>query len=159
MIEEAFLQQRAKLKLTKVNEIKKFLDGKTIEIIDITGGHNYGPIGSRIKFDNIKTALVTTESLSYGITNGNTISYNKFRVVISETISNINNEISIIKESIKESKEEIDLLESRKNFMKENGVKEFDEDQFKAFHVLELLEEPRLTRIKKAELIAKLINQ
>lgn len=59
---------------------------------------------------------------------------------------------------IKSLKEEIAELNSKLDFMNEHKLEEYDADTFKAFSVLKLVDNKKLSTIDKAKLIAELIK-
>jgi hypothetical protein len=59
---------------------------------------------------------------------------------------------------IKSLKEEITELNSKLDFMNEHKLEEYDADTFKAFSVLKLVDNKKLSTIDKAKLIAELIK-
>ena len=59
---------------------------------------------------------------------------------------------------IKLLKEEISELNSKLDFMNEHKLEEYDSDTFKAFSVLKLVDNKKLSTIDKAKLIAELIK-
>lgn len=67
-------------------------------------------------------------------------------------------QIEKAKEKIEATKAFIDETESKIKFMDELGVEEFDENEFKAYHTLLLIEKSDMTTIEKAKAIAKLIS-
>lgn len=67
-------------------------------------------------------------------------------------------QIEKAKEKIEATKAFIYETESKIKFMDEVGVEEFDENEFKAYHTLLLIEKSDMTTIEKAKAIAKLIS-
>ena len=67
-------------------------------------------------------------------------------------------QIEKAKEKIEATKAFIAETESKIKFMDEVGVEEFDENEFKAYHTLLLIEKSDMTAIEKAKAIAKLIS-
>lgn len=67
-------------------------------------------------------------------------------------------QINKAKDKIEATKAFIAETESKIKFMDELGVEEFDENEFKAYHTLLLIEKSDMTTIEKAKAIAKLIS-
>lgn len=63
-----------------------------------------------------------------------------------------------IKDEIEELEDEIFELKSRLAFLEETDSKEFDENEFKVYNTLKIIEKKGLSQIDKAKAIAKLIN-
>jgi hypothetical protein len=70
---------------------------------------------------------------------------------ILESIKEVQNEIET-------KNSEISNLRSKLKFMEENGLEEFDEDQFKVFRTLELIDSKDLSKMEMVKEIAKLIK-
>ncbi len=66
-------------------------------------------------------------------------------------------QIEKAKDKIEATKAFIVETESKIKFMDELGVEDFDENEFKAYHTLLLIEKSDMTTIEKAKAIAKLI--
>ncbi len=58
-----------------------------------------------------------------------------------------------IGEELKEAKEAVKLLETKIAFMKETGAEEFDENEFKVYNTLTILDEKKLSKLDKAKAI------
>jgi len=54
--------------------------------------------------------------------------------------------------------EQIRLVNVKLAYMKETGAEEFDENEFKVFNTLSILDEKKLSKLDKAKAIAALIN-
>jgi hypothetical protein len=66
-------------------------------------------------------------------------------------------QIEKAKEKIEATKAFIAETESKIKFMDEVGAEDFDENEFKAYHTLLLIEKSDMTTMEKAKAIAKLI--
>lgn len=62
-------------------------------------------------------------------------------------------------ESIKQIQEKIERVKARIQFMDETGTDEFDENTFKAYQALSIIESGNLSKIEQAQAIANLINK
>ncbi len=108
---------------------------------------------------------VTVKSIGYGnpiyiyIEEGTNIYLTS--TVLDELPLTVAELTSQIKE-LKSKKEELDLEISETKdkiaFMKENGIEEFDENEFKVMKTLETLEDPKTTKLQKAKIIAGMLN-
>lgn len=155
---KSFSIQKKELGLTSINQIRTFLQGKKIEILININGHNYGAAGDIIEFTSMSSASVNQTSLSYGIPGGNTFNYSQFRVVLEETAADFKAAIKREKIKFKEIEKNIEELQSKIDYLKETGLDKFDEDQYKALKVLELLDKPNLSKLEKSKIIADLIK-
>lgn len=73
-------------------------------------------------------------------------------------------EISVISQEelqkeLEEAKEKVTQIQNKIDYLNESGAKEFDEEQFKVYYTLKLLENKDLSRIEKSKLIADLIKK
>lgn len=152
---KSFLVQKTNKKLHSTIEINSYLIGKKCIVIANLGGHNYGPIGSEF---TITQGNASTTSLSSGIPGGNSIQFTEFSVIEFSTKENIQAEIKELKADKKRIDSDIKNLNLKLDFIKENNLEIFDEDQFKAYKTLVLVEDPTLSRIEKAKLIAELVK-
>lgn len=132
------------------------LIGKVVKVIANRAGHNY-PIGSRItitgvhNISNLVTCTVRTAESSYSF-------YLDDFEISGQTIEELEKDIVDYEKSIKEFQLDIENIKSKISFMKKNEIKEFDENQFKAYYTLELLDNKKLNNIQRAQAIAKLIK-
>ena len=154
---KTFTQQKRERKLTTVAKIKAYLQNKRIKIVNNAGGHNYGINGTTILLET-PTMHVSTTGLSGGFPGGNTINFNEFMVIDILTKDDILNNIEDIEKNIKSLKRDIADEKLKLEFLKETKSKEFNENEFKAFKTLSLLENDSLSKIEKARLIATLID-
>jgi len=77
----------------------------------------------------------------------------------------ISQELEIASYTVKDIQEEISCLEkeitcqqSKLQYMTENGLEEFDENQYKVFQTLKTLDNKEITQVQKSKIIAELIN-
>lgn len=63
-----------------------------------------------------------------------------------------------IKEKVKVLKEEIKVYENQLSYMKESGTDKFDADEFKAYSILNTVDEKGLNNFEKAKKIALLFK-
>lgn len=154
---ETFYAYKVRTKLGTAMKIREYLAGKTIEIITLAGGHNYGQPGDKVKLDN-PGMRTTSTGLSAGVLGGNTISFTNFRIIDLETREQIREYIKDIEENIEELKTSIKYQESKIEYLDETKGIIFDENEFKAFSVLSMLDDSSTTKLEKAKLISGLMN-
>lgn len=63
-----------------------------------------------------------------------------------------------IAKNIDKLKSEIAIAENQLKFMDDNGLENYDEDQFKVYQTLTTLEDATLSKMDKAKMIADLIS-
>jgi len=89
---------------------------------------------------------------------GNTLRYSSFRLPIAQKKKELLEEIICLKADKKKIDNEINSIKDKIEFITENQCEKFDEEEFKAFQTLKLVDNPKLSRIEKAKLIAKLLK-
>lgn len=67
--------------------------------------------------------------------------------------------INALEKDKKEITAKINVIKDQIKFLKETDSETLDENEFKAYRTLTLVEDPSLTKIKKAKLIAELIGK
>lgn len=157
MIQKSFNVQKRAVG-TSITAIRTYLTGKKIKIISVAGGHNYGPVGTVLELTNIATASISSSSINYGIPNGNTLRFTEFTVLTEITSKEIKEDIKMYKEQLKEIEASITQCNNKLDYLKEIGSDKFDDNEFKAYETLKLVDNKKLSTIEKAKLIAKLIN-
>ena len=63
-----------------------------------------------------------------------------------------------IEAQIKEAQAAIEIAKGKLKWMQETNSEEFDEDEFKVWHTLTMLEDTNTTKVQKAKAIAQLIK-
>ena len=150
--------------------LKEYLIGKRIKIVKMTGAHNYGPIGTVHEIQAIVgsvgggTGNVYT-SISVLIPQGNNIAFTNFTVIeeVSEAIllgdiEKLNLDKEELGTQIEECDAKIALVKERLSYLKENNLEVFDEEEFKSFRALSLLEDDNLSKLEKAKILANIIR-
>lgn len=153
-----------KLKGKTQVEANQYVKGKKFKVISNASGSGV-PVGEHITMTSCNIATNT----NFG---GSTIGAKRISNNIhtgwcglaelecpSSTLKDLEDDIESIDNTIIELKQSKKLKEENVQFMKKNGLKEFNEDEFKVFAVLETLEQPGLSKIKRAQLITKLIKE
>lgn len=136
--------------------------GDKFKIINSAHGHSYGPIGT-ICTANISFTFDSKDCSIYALAKGkNSIYADQFILTVTNK-QEIQKEIVELKKELvdktKSIKEQIANLEIRLKFMNENKLDNFDETEFKAYKVLQLLKDKKLSDIERAKLIASLVNE
>ena len=121
-------------------------DIKIGEEYELTYNYNTQfPKGTKIK--------ITGKSGSYAYFNTNA-----YYVLPSRLKKVMDTKISITK-LIANKKAEIVELQAKLNFLKESGEAQYNENTFKAYQTLKLLDNNKLTKMEKAKLISGLISK
>lgn len=147
-----------------ISNISKAVSGKKVKIIDNTrSGHGLlpGSYGTIIKYNGSPQAPYYgsfTVSGELGTGAPWTV-YGTELKFSGDTKEEIENEISEINKTIITLNKEIDQLKAKLVFMKEQKLEVFDENTFKAFQTLSLLDNKKLSKIEKAKLISDLIGK
>lgn len=165
--EKSFNVQSKELGLNSVSgsniKIRQYLIGKKIKILNKSGGHNYGMTGDVITLNNQRMSVSggtgnTYNSLNHGIEGGNNLKFTQFTVLTNITVKDIEDNITSLKKDISNIKEEIKKEEVKIEYLKETGSEKYDENEFKVYTTLSLLEDPKLSKLEKAKLVANLIK-
>jgi len=102
-----------------------------------------------------KGATVIISNKSYG-----SAYFDNGRYSISPMYLNkIDNTKLAISKKITEKKKEIEELQAKLDFLKESGETKYNENTFKAFQTVKLLDNKKLTAMDKAKLISGLISK
>jgi len=64
-----------------------------------------------------------------------------------------------LEQELSEAQTELDNIQFKIDWIKETGSEEFNEDEFKVYQTLKLLENGKLSMIEKSKLIAELIKK
>lgn len=64
-----------------------------------------------------------------------------------------------IQKELQEAKDKVTQAQNKIDYLNESGVKEYDEEQFKVYSTLKLLENKELSMVEKSKLIADLIKR
>jgi len=153
-----FLKQSTKAGITTIARRRLLLKDKTIRIIANSNGHNYGSVGETVKLDNMEAATMSASSVTKGFKGGNSINFRDFYIVdYNISAESLAEEKKILRKKIKDIEKEIDKIDSKVAWMKEVGASVFNDNEFKVFRTLTLLEDPNLSKIKRTKLISKLI--
>ena len=150
--------------MRKINNFKSQKDanntliGKKLKVIGNTASHGQ-PIGAIITVAGIQYPT-TNNPVFTAVCNGTVRHFNYADVeAFSLTIDDLQEDITRLCKEIEESKKEQEMIAAKIKFMHSNGLEEYDENTFKAFHTLELLDNKKLSKIEKAKLISKLISE
>lgn len=159
-----FSTRMKELSLTgKYAELMDYLRGKKAVVTSSTGGHNYGCIGTEFIIKDsayLSGSATASGSINAGIPGGNNIKFTQFSIIEEPlTKEELEKEIESLRKKKKDIDGDIQEIKDKINYLKETGNTEYDENEFKAYHTLELLEDPNMTRLEKSKLIARLVNK
>jgi hypothetical protein len=130
----------------------KFKKGDRVKVISNNTG-SMTPVGTIVTIDSAQGNQI------YYTMNGSSCSKNKSEFTLIEiTVKDFELSLKNLDNDIKKIEEEKAIILDKINFMKENALTVLDEDQYKAFGVLKLLDNKALTTIEKSKLIADLIK-
>lgn len=149
-----------------IEKLKNYLTGKTVEIISNNSGHNYR-IGDKIKITKEQSRLLTISNITNPTAgtigrltpSGNNAFFRDLKIIDKFNKEYFLEEIKNLEESKKEIDSDIENYKFKINFLEETNLKEFDENEFKAYKTLSLIEDNSLSKVEKAKLIASLIEK
>jgi len=139
-----------------INKKTKNMIGKKVRMIKTPCGKQsskFGYEGREMYVVSKNSSYPNTWSLSAS-PNGHSIgwAFDYEREVIFINLETI--EQDLLKKQL-----EVETLKDKIKWMKEAGVAEFDEDQFKVYQTLKLLDNHNLSTLEKSKLIAELIKK
>lgn len=141
-------------------------EGVKFEVSAMGGGHNYGSPGTPLLLKStisVKNQVGGWIDASSNVTNavtnfaGNTLNFSYISVLHPLTEEAIKEKIKSLNSKKKSIDLEITVLKDKLSFIKENELDEFDENQFKAYSILQTLKKAS-SDIEKAKLIADIIK-
>lgn len=127
-----------------MKQTKKFPIGSKCKVVANRAGHQ-SMIGDII--------TIVSYSGAYYVGKETSNSYAQLDLQsVAMTVGEITKEISSLKK-------EVETLEAKKRFIAEVGIEEYDETLFKTMRILETMEAKKGTKLEKAKIIAKLIDE
>ena len=153
-------------KITTQAAALKLCKGKRFKIITppagwSASGHNYGPVGT------IFTATVTSPSNFSGIggsggccalkANCNSIYYYEVEFC-GGTLDDLQSEQKENLLEIEKLRAENAILDEKMEYMKVNDLTEYDEDLFKVFNILKVLDKKNVTGMDRAKAVQDIIK-
>ena len=139
-------------------EANKALVGKQLKVIGNTAGHQV-PINTIITVASVNYPT-TPNPVYVAVVNGSNRNFNIEDVEFCPlTIEQIQEAIKDLDTEIEANKKEQEVLRSKIKFMQENKLDVYDEDTFKVYYTLNLLDNDKLSKIEKSKLISQLIKQ
>lgn len=129
-----------------------------IHSITLGSGANVSA-SSVTKMKNAGTASIRVSNPKTGSLYGGYVRFDELCTIEPQTEKNILETIDQLKQDKAVIDNEIATLNDRITWMKENNAKEFDEDSFKVWNTLTIIEDPATTKMEKANRIAALIKQ
>lgn len=153
-------------KITTQAAAFKFCKGKKFKIVtplagQAGSGHSYGPAGS--------TFIATVSgpsSFSYlaGPNGGcpllvgrNTIYYHEV-IMIGGTLADLEEEQKDNLAQINQLKEDNNTLDEKMEYMKVNGLVDYDDELFKVFNILKVLDRKTVTGMDRAKAVREIID-
>ncbi len=136
----------------------QFLRGRVVTLLATVGGH--GKVGDKLKIgDNYVCSPQCGAGQNGYLYYGSSNALYLFQITLGDqTIEGLQQEINDNSEEVMRLKAENESIERKIAFMKENDLKEYDEDLFKVNEVLKQLDNKKITGLEKAKLIAAIIK-
>jgi hypothetical protein len=146
-------------------KLRDFAMGKKAIVTSSVGGHNYGPVGTEFLIEGFQASGGAGNNYTSvnGLTGiGNNIPFSSFSIIMEETILELKDALKVLiknrKDLVKKIDSDLTDCKSKIQFLKDNKLEKFDEDEFKSFKALELLENGDLTLMQKSKILAQLIK-
>lgn len=139
-------------------EANTALVGKQLKVIGNTAGHNVS-MGTIITVLRVNYPTTPNPVYIANVNGGNRSFYIEDVELCPLTIEQISDAIKALDTEIEANKKEQEVLRSKIKFMQENKLDVYDEDTFKVYHTLKLLDNDKLSKIEKSNLISQLIKQ
>ena len=151
-IKKLIVSWKLRLKYTKKVD-KDCKVGTKLIVVSDSENHKI-PLGSRIIPSSIHTEEVCTVSLG-------SIRYLRFKDVriFESSISDIKIELKTAEDEVKQAEQSILEIKHKLEFMKESGCSTFNENEFKAYQALNMLNNVDLSTFEKAKKIANIFKQ
>lgn len=147
-LQELLIKKKLSNNTTKARE---FLSGRRVKIVGNKSGHAQ-PIGTIVEL-----TCATNITVQYYTIAGCYLYFYDVILLQDETVADIVENIKFHEKTIKEAKEEIAKLESKKKFMEDNKVETWNEEEYKVYAVLQTLKTKK-SDLEKAKVIAELIK-
>jgi hypothetical protein len=146
-------------KLIKKEKMAKIVVGKKYRVIKTPVGMPSSG-GSGTGGGNLEVMIVSKNGVEgkWNSKEGSWYYGYELKSLEPDTKEEILESIKEVESEIRTKNSEISNLKSKLKFMEDNGLEEFDEDQFKVFRTLELIDSKELSKIEMAKEIAKLIS-
>ncbi len=145
----------------KVNSAFKqtYKIGDQVTIGAVIGGCGF-PVGYTVTVIGSQAKTTATQKLTHGdyFMSCNHPSYGTYSVY-DKGIAHKPRTKGDIKEEIKDLEARVLDLKGRMTFMDEIGSESYDENEYKAYNTLSIIEAKGTTKAEKAKLIAKLISE
>lgn len=135
--------------------IRKILGGKKIRILDSTASHDYGPVGSIVVLNSIFSVGSSVISGARGNGTGNNLNYESFELVGTHTLEDIVIRIAEVDKLSIELAAEKGTLIRKLAKMEEEGVSEIEEDEWKLFEIITVLNRTDRSDLQKAKAIVE----
>lgn len=141
---------------------KKLDEGVEFLVKGNSNGHNYGAIGNKINVEVFPGSVTAPNPSVNSIVNyltrsGNSIKLSEIEVRGTSKLKDLEVSLKSLSDRKKEIEGEVKFIKSKIAFMKSNDLEEFNENEFKAFSVLQEINSSS-SDIEKAKVIAKIIS-
>lgn len=142
--------------------LRAFLIGKKMIIKGNSNSHPFGTPGTVMTINSIGTfgggtgATYSTISTLNGVSGQ--IRFTDFVIKEEETVVDLKESVKLLIQDKRDIDVEISLLKDKIAFCKDNKLDKFDDEEFKSYRALTLLEDGSLTKLEKAKLLATLIK-
>ena len=135
---------------------EKLKQGEKLVVIANRSGHGQ-PNGTKLTFKQYNgNGCNGTPGI---LVNENSSWYDQTDIkLMVQTIEQLNDEITEVKEKIAEHELEVTNIQSKIDYLNETGSKLFDENEYRAYTTLKTLEGDGLSTLQKAIKIASIFN-
>jgi len=140
-------------KLTSWKDLKK---GTKFKIIKNTSDHNY-PLETVFTLSRDGEPKETMSDIAKEFPGGNFVHIKEIQIY-PRTISQLNEEKIAITKKLSDTAKELEKIQDKIEYMIEYKLKEFDEEEYQIFQMLEIVECPNLSKFEKVKLISNLIK-
>lgn len=139
---------------------RKFQKGDYATFIAAYGGFYEGELVEIVNYpSNYPSGHYQVKSLDRPDAKHHFIESRYLALVQLKPAKSLKNQLESVKQKISKLEQEADLIQDKIKFLEETGSETFNENEFKVYKTLQLIEEnSQLTRLEKAQAIAKLIN-
>ena len=134
--------------LTKRAEILEFI--KNSELIRKSDNKKIDSSGVKFSWSDSNSSFNFGESNIYA---------SAILVIEGSSIENFMEKLNRLDNRITEIEEEKQEIRNKINFLKEAGVEKYNENEYRAYKTIKIIEKTNLTDYEKAKIISELINK
>ena len=128
----------------------KFVVGQKVKVVANGSSHNQ-PMGTVLTVKSVASVKVKVEENTYWYALTDVVGVATTREVLEKQIASLQDKIA-------DHQREIENVKVRIAYLTEVGEVNFDENEFKAYQTLRLLEQSDMTHLQRAKAIASLFN-